>query len=85
MPSDEKFEKFVSLAAKDAEKASETVAKAFYKILRKNGFSNEQVISVAGDILECLCNTFEGYSRKAQGKSKKSNVKSRVRVEGTPI
>jgi NAD+--asparagine ADP-ribosyltransferase len=76
MPSDEKFEKFVSLAAKDAEKASEIVAKAFYKILRKNGFSNEQVISVAGDILECLCNTYEGYSSKPKGKSKKSGVKN---------
>ena len=75
MPSDDKFEKLVSLAAENAEKASGTVAKAFYKILRKNGFSNEQVISIAGDILECLCSTYKGYSGKAKGKSKKSAMK----------
>lgn len=72
MLSEEKFEEIIRLAAKDAEKASETVAKVFYRILRKNGFTNEQIVSVAGNILDCLCNTYEEYSSRP----KKRNIKT---------
>lgn len=64
MDSDEKFDKLVNLATKDPEKAAEIAAKSFYKILRKNGFTDDQIISVANNILDCLIQTFGGYKEK---------------------
>jgi hypothetical protein len=65
-----KFDEYVGLAVKDAERASEIVAKSFYKILRKNGFNDAQIINVANNILDCLIQTLDSY--KERGESKKS-------------
>ena len=59
-----KFDEYVGLAAKDAERASEIVAKSFYKIMRKNGFSNAQIISVANTLLDCLIQTLDSYKER---------------------
>jgi predicted transcriptional regulator len=63
-----KFDEYVGLAAKDAAKASEIVAKSFYKILRKNGFSDAQIINVANNILDCLIQTLDSYKERERSK-----------------
>jgi hypothetical protein len=64
------MEKVIQLAANDAERAARVVARSFYKILRKNGFSNEQIIAVANNMLECLIESLEGYKQKSGVKEK---------------
>lgn len=73
-----KFETLVQLASKDTEKAAEYVAKSFYKILRKNGFSNDQVISVANNILDCLIQTLDSCKEKTAEKIR-SQTETRVK------
>ena len=63
---DDKFEQLVSLAMQDHEKATEIVAKSFYRILKKNEFSNEQIISIATNILDCLIQSLDGYKEKSE-------------------
>lgn len=64
------IEKVIQMAAEDAERAARVVARSFYKILRKNGFSNEQIIAVANSMLECLIESLEGYKQKSGAKDK---------------
>ena len=67
-----KFDEYVGLAVKDAERASEIVAKSFYKILRKNGFSDAQIINVANNILDCLIQTLDSYTKREKSKENPS-------------
>jgi glycosylphosphatidylinositol transamidase (GPIT) subunit GPI8 len=60
------FEELVKLSAKDTDRASKIVAKSFYKVLRKNGFTDDQIISVANNILECLIQALAGYKEKSE-------------------
>lgn len=64
-----KFDDYVKLAANNTEKAAEIVAKSFYKILRKNGFDDTQIMNVANNILDCLIRSLEGYEEKTKIKS----------------
>ena len=41
------FENIVDLAAKDSKRGARVVAKAFYRILRKKGFSKNQIIDIS--------------------------------------
>ncbi len=59
-----KFDEYVKMAAQDAEQASVVVAKSFYKILRKNGFTDAQIFNVANNLLDCLIQTLESYGDK---------------------
>ena len=61
-----KFDEFVKVAVNNSEKASEIIARSFYKILRKNGFNDNQIINVANNILDCLIQTLESYKEKTQ-------------------
>ncbi len=67
-----KFDDYVGLAVRDAERASEIVAKSFYKILRKNGFTDSQIINVANNILDCLIHTLDSYEERKKSKEKPS-------------
>lgn len=62
------FEEIVRIASRDTEKASRIISKSFYKVLRRNGFSDDQIISVASDILGCLIESLEGYREKKSSK-----------------
>ncbi len=64
------FERYVRMASRDQERAAKVVAKSFYKILRKNGFTHNQVISVAGYILDGLIeeNNSSAEPEKAPGR-----------------
>lgn len=68
MKEDNRFEEIVRIASRDTEKASRLISKSFYKVLRRNGFSDDQIISVASDILGCLIESLEGYREKKSSK-----------------
>ena len=48
------LERIIGLAAKDSKKGARVAAKVFYRILRKNGFMDNQIINIATNILSCL-------------------------------
>jgi len=60
------FERIVSLVSKDTRKGSEIVAKLFYRILRKNGFTEGQIIKISATLLDCLTKSFKGYKEKVE-------------------
>ncbi|MDZ4384217.1 MAG: hypothetical protein U0940_01905 [Nitrospirota bacterium] len=68
MKEDNRFEEIVRIASRDTEKASRIISKSFYKVLRRNGFSDEQIIGVASDILGCLIESLDGYREKKNSK-----------------
>lgn len=59
------FDQIAILAAKDAGKASRIVATSFYKVLRRNGFTDEQIINVSSCILDCLLQSLREYKQKS--------------------
>lgn len=59
-----KFDEYVEDAVNNTDKASELIAKSFYKILRKNGFSDSRIINTANNILDCLIKSLDGYKEK---------------------
>ena len=61
-----KFDELVIVAVNNSEKASEIVARSFYKILKKNGFNDNQIINVANNILGCLIKTLESFKERQQ-------------------
>ena len=60
------LEKIIDLAAKDTEKGSRVVAKVFYRILRKKGFSENQIIDISTNVLSCLIGSLKGYEKKIE-------------------
>ncbi len=64
MTSHGKFDEYVKMAVNSSKDASEVVAISFYKILRKNGFNDNQIINVANNILDCLIRTLESYKER---------------------
>ncbi len=60
------FEKIIDLAAKDTEKGARVVAKVFYRILRKKGFSKNQIIDISTNVLNCLVESLQGYEKKVE-------------------
>ena len=59
------MDKIIRLAAEDSEKASRLIARSFYKVLRKNGFTDDQIISVANNMLDNLIESLDGYKNKS--------------------
>jgi glycosylphosphatidylinositol transamidase (GPIT) subunit GPI8 len=58
------MDKIIQLAAVDAERAARVVARSFYRVLRKNGFTDDQIINVANNMLDCLLESLDGYKEK---------------------
>ena len=48
------MERIVEVCARDQERAARFVARSFYKVLRRNGFSKNQVIDVASHLIDAL-------------------------------
>lgn len=59
-----KFDEYVEDAVNNTDHASELIARSFYKILRKNGFSDSKIINTANHILDCLIKSLDGYKEK---------------------
>ena len=60
------FERIVGLVSKDTKKGAEIVAKLFYRILRKNGYTEGQIINISATLLDCLTKSFKGYKKKVE-------------------
>ena len=59
-----RFDEYVEDVVNNTDHASELIARSFYKILRKNGFSNSNIINTANNILDCLIKSLDGYKEK---------------------
>ena len=59
-----RLDEYVDYAVNNTDHASELIARSFYKILRKNGFNNSQIINTANHILDCLIKSLDGYKEK---------------------
>jgi hypothetical protein len=46
------LEKMISLSADDRDRASKVVARSFFRILAKNGFSHSDIMDFAGNLLD---------------------------------
>jgi hypothetical protein len=58
------FERIVNIASKDTKKGSEIVARVFYRILKRNNFSREQIIDIASNIISCLTRSLKSYEKR---------------------
>ncbi|MFQ5432921.1 MAG: hypothetical protein ACE5EN_10495 [Nitrospinota bacterium] len=67
----DRFDDLVDLAPEDSKKSAEKVAMSFYKIQRKMGFDNQQIISVATNMLDCLIQALNGFKEKSTNVEKK--------------
>ncbi len=63
---DTDFESIVKVAAQDTQKGSEIVARMFYRILRRNGFTKNQIIDIASDMLNCLIKSLNNYEERTK-------------------
>jgi len=68
MMSDVMKKAIAKIPQEGASKAAELVARSFYKEMHKYGFSKEQVISVASEIISCLNKSLSGYVEKKDKK-----------------
>lgn len=50
--------------APDTEKSAEIVGRTFYRTLRKNGFSEKQIMYVAINMIDCLTDSLRGERSK---------------------
>jgi glycosylphosphatidylinositol transamidase (GPIT) subunit GPI8 len=60
------IERVIHLATKDTKKGARVVAKVFYRILRKQGFSDNQIIDITSNILSCLIEKLSSCERKQE-------------------
>lgn len=51
---DAMLERYNHMSDDEREKAARVIARSFYRLLRRNGFSRNQVISMAGYLLDGL-------------------------------
>jgi len=63
------FDRVINLAAKDTKKGGRVVARVFYWILRKRGFSENQIINIATNILICLIDSIKVDKNKIDNAS----------------
>ena len=70
------FERVIKLAAQDTTRGSRVAAKVFYRILRKNGFSENQIIDIATNILSCLTESLKGYEQKMKNVKEHKETKT---------
>jgi hypothetical protein len=58
------FERIVNIASKDTKKGSEIIARVFYRILKRNNFSQEQIIDIATNLISCLTRSLKSYEKR---------------------
>ena len=54
----------------EVEKAAELIGRTFYRMLRKRGFSENQIITVAANIISCLTDSLKEYQCRKERKGK---------------
>lgn len=60
------FERIVNIASKDTKRGAEIVARVFYRILRRNNFSKEQIVDIATNLLSCLTKSLKSYEKRIE-------------------
>lgn len=70
----EGFERIITLAKQDSRRGARVVAKVFYRILRKQGFTNKQIINIATNILGCLIQSMKISENRTEVSSKKVDI-----------
>jgi len=65
----ETLERMLQMSAGDREKTGRVVARSFYNILRQNGFTQAEIMTVTGHILDGVIKDV-----KSNGKDKESPV-----------
>lgn len=63
------LEKMLKLSAGDRERTGKVIARSFYKLLRQNGFTQAEIMDVAGYLLDGVIGDM-----KTNGKDKKDPV-----------
>ena len=76
-----RFDEYVDDAIKNTDHASELIARSFYKILRKNGFNNSQIINTANNILDCLIKSLDGYKDKIGANSYDETINTDLHID----
>ncbi len=61
MPPNDGFDRTVILTTNETQHTTRVVAKTFYKIMRKNGFTTDQIIGVSTAILDHLLESMNGH------------------------
>jgi hypothetical protein len=56
----------LAYASAHPDKIAASVALAFYRELRRHNFSNNQIIKVATELIDCLNKSLEGYRKKTE-------------------
>lgn len=66
MPQNLSIDGAVIVTEDDARRTARIVAKSFYKIMRKNGFTTHQIIGVSTGILDCLLQSLTAHREKTR-------------------
>lgn len=61
----------LAYASLHPDRIAASVALAFYRELRRHNFSNNQIIKVASELIDCLNKSLEGYRKKMEGSQEK--------------
>ncbi|MBI5739793.1 MAG: hypothetical protein HZA16_03640 [Nitrospirae bacterium] len=69
------FDRIITLASKDTKRGGRVVAKIFYRMLRKKGFTQDQIISIATNILSCLTDSLKSYEQKVESHKEEQAAK----------
>ena len=73
------FEKIINIASKDTKKGSEIVARLFYRILKRNNFSQEQIIEIATNIVSCLTRSLKSVENNVTTKKIPKKVEENIK------
>ena len=78
----ETLEKMLKMSPDDRRKAGKVVARSFYKILRKNGFTHGDIMNFAGDLLDGVIREIE-KEKRADKSSREIDTREMATVNGS--
>jgi hypothetical protein len=61
----------LAYASVHPDRIAASVALAFYRELRRHNFTNNQIINVATELIDCLNKSLEGYKKKTEADQEK--------------
>lgn len=70
----EGLERIITLAKQDSRRGARVVAKVFYRILRKQGFTDKQIINIATNILGCLIQSMKINQNRTEVPDKQVDI-----------
>ncbi len=72
------LEEKITQALNDSENFSKKVALAFFKTLKRSGCSDQQIISVAKDVIGCLIESLNKFEQKKTKIEKVKRIQEKV-------